>query len=147
MTELEKKNYHRFYRIKKFCKNSEAIENYDKWLQNPGKYDCHHRLETHNSDGSKRIVPLTRDELIAFDIYYNRPAEELIFLTKSEHQIIHFTGSHHSNDWKLKQSISNRNSPKQKRVFYRCIETDEVHCKREWVRLGFTNVHTSVKRN
>ena len=41
-------------------------------------WDRHHRLETHNSDGERRLVNLTVDELKALDMYYNRPAEELI---------------------------------------------------------------------
>lgn len=57
-------------------------DNFDGWC-------IHHRLETHNSDGEKRLVNLSRDELIALDMYYNRPANELVFLTASEHMKLH----------------------------------------------------------
>lgn len=57
-------------------------DNFDGWC-------IHHRLETHNSDGEKRLVDLSREELIVLDMYYNRPASELIFLTRSEHIKLH----------------------------------------------------------
>lgn len=68
----------------------EQIENYK--LAKKDNFDgwhIHHRLETHNSDGEKRLVNLSKDELIALEMYYNRPANELIFLTASEHRKIH----------------------------------------------------------
>lgn len=52
----------------------------------------HHRLETHNSDGERRDVQLTQDELIALGMYYDRPANELIFMTKADHNKIHTCG-------------------------------------------------------
>lgn len=66
------------------------IENYDKALaDNFEGWDIHHRLETHTSDSELRPVAITRDELIALDMYYARPASELIFLTRSEHTKLH----------------------------------------------------------
>lgn len=68
----------------------EQIENYE--LAKKDNFDgwhIHHRLETHNSDGEKRLVNLSRTELIALDMYYNRPANELVFLTISEHIKLH----------------------------------------------------------
>lgn len=68
----------------------EQIENYE--LAKKDNFDdwcIHHRLETHNSDGEKRLVNLSKTELIALDMYYNRPASELVFLTKSEHTKLH----------------------------------------------------------
>lgn len=68
----------------------EQIENYELAKEsNFNGWHIHHRLETHNSDGEKRLVYLSREELIALDMYYNRPANELIFLTKSEHMKLH----------------------------------------------------------
>lgn len=72
------------------CEDVTKVENYEKakadnfvnWVQ-------HHRLETHNSDGEKRLVQITAEELKALDMYYNRPAEELIWLTRAEHINIH----------------------------------------------------------
>ena len=71
---------------KQYCKEPEKIENYDKAKADNFKgWHCHHRLETHNLDGERRLVDITRRELIALNMYYNRPASELIFLTSKEH--------------------------------------------------------------
>ena len=71
---------------KQYCKEPEKIENYEKAkVDDFVGWECHHRLETHNSDGERRLVDITKKELIALGMYYNRPPEELIFLTASEH--------------------------------------------------------------
>jgi hypothetical protein len=57
-------------------------ENFKDWSR-------HHRFETHNSDGEKRLVNITVEELKALDMYYNRPAEELIWLRNKEHSKLH----------------------------------------------------------
>lgn len=78
--------------IKKICKDYIFIENYKDVISNPEtKYVCHHRFETHFSDGSSRPQSsfLSAEELKALDMYYNRPPEELIFMTASEHQKLH----------------------------------------------------------
>ena len=78
------------YGYKQYCKDFENIENYEKAkADNFVGWDCHHRLETHNSDGERRLVDITRRELLALDMYYNRPSSELIFLTRSEHKSLH----------------------------------------------------------
>jgi hypothetical protein len=75
------------------CEDISKIENYDKAIVDTNHiWDCHHRLETHNSDGERRLIDLLREELIVLDIYYHRPANELIFLTKSEHHSLHNKG-------------------------------------------------------
>ena len=72
--------------FEKFCKEPEKIENYEKAKADNFKgWECHHRLETHTSDGERRIVDITKKELISLGMYYNRPANELIFLTIKEH--------------------------------------------------------------
>lgn len=78
--------------ILKFCKDYTRIENYDKAVNDPDEtWLLHHRLETHFSDGIERPynAHLSRAELIGLDMYYNRPPEELIFLTRSDHSILH----------------------------------------------------------
>ena len=49
----------------------------------------HHRLETHNSDGVIRDIEITPEELKALNMYYNRPADEIIFLKRNKHREIH----------------------------------------------------------
>ena len=75
----------------KLCIDPAKIEGYERAISDPSdtRYHCHHRYETHTSDGIIRSVPLSRDELKALDMYYNRPAEELIILTAREHAQLH----------------------------------------------------------
>lgn len=88
--------------IVKLCKDFTKIENYENAVNDTTRiWDCHHRLETHNSDGERRIVDLTASELKALNMYFNRPADELIFLTKAEHSTLH----KHSEE--TRQKISN----------------------------------------
>lgn len=47
-------------------------------------WDCHHRKETDEG--------LSVAELIEQGLYWNRPASELIFLTRSEHMRLHHKG-------------------------------------------------------
>ena len=82
---------------KRFCKNPENIENYEKALaDNFVGWECHHRLETHNSDGIRREVDILSEELQALGMYWHRPASELIFLPISEHQSLHQKGKNNS---------------------------------------------------
>ena len=72
--------------FERYCKDYEKIENYQKALADNFKgWHCHHRLETHTPDGIRRDVDISHKELKALRMYYNRPAEELIFLTVKEH--------------------------------------------------------------
>ena len=94
---------------KYFCKEPEKIENYEKAKADNFKgWDCHHRLETHNSDGERRLVDITRKELVALRMYYNRPASELIFLPTSEHISLHRKGKLMSEEARKKLSEANK---------------------------------------
>ena len=104
-------------RYKLYCKKYQDIENYEKALKDNFKgWHCHHRLETHNSDGERRLVNISAAELLALGMYYNRPAEELIFLTASEHHSLHnkgekhpLYGKHHSEQSRKKMSEAKKN--------------------------------------
>lgn len=90
-----------------FCSNPKAIQNYGFAISDEKKmWECHHRLETHFADGTERPkkAQLSKEELIALDMYYNRPPEELIFLTVSEHQKLHNKGKQLSEETKRKMS-------------------------------------------
>lgn len=66
-----------------YCRANEfeQIANYELALaDNFIGWDLHHRLEEQG---------YTYKELIAKDLYYNRPASELIFLTHAEHTALH----------------------------------------------------------
>ena len=92
---------------KRFCKEPEKIENYEKAKADNFKGWCiHHRLQTWTSDGKRRDVDITAAELIALGMYYNRPPEELIFLTESEHHSLHMKGKPKTEESKKKLSAT-----------------------------------------
>ena len=99
-----------------FCRTPELIENYDKAIADTTQvWQCHHRLETHNSDGERRLVDISSAELIALDMYFDRPPEELIFLTQTEHVSLHKKekltqnkGKHASEETKKKMSEAHK---------------------------------------
>ena len=97
---------------KHYCKDYQNIENYQKALADNFKgWEVHHRLETHNSDGERRLVDITADELKALDMYWHRPAEELIFLTIYEHSRLHMKGKHLSEETKKKIGSAQKGRP------------------------------------
>ena len=103
------------HNFEKYCKDYENIENYQKALADNLKgWDCHHRLETHNSDGERRLVDITSDELKALDMYYNRPSSELIFLTKYEHSAYN-KGKQRSEEARKKLSEAHKNISEETR--------------------------------
>ena len=74
--------------VKRFCcEDLSLIENYELAVNDTTQtWDCHHRGE---------VLPcgrFSRDDLKKFGLYFNRPAAELIFLTKAEHIRLHFKG-------------------------------------------------------
>ena len=85
--------------VKVFCNGDiTQIENYEKALNDVTQtWDCHHRKETDEG--------LSVKQLIEQNLYFDRPANELIFLTKSEHVILHNTCRNVSDI--TKQNISN----------------------------------------
>ena len=86
--------------VYKYCNNDiTQIENYSQAMNDTTQtWECHHRFETD--------LNLTKQELIDKNLYYNRPANELIFLTKSEHTILHMSGKPMSEEIKRKISKS-----------------------------------------
>lgn len=63
------------------CEDISLIENYEEAINDSQMWVCHHRLGIELNKNWK--------ELEAIGLYENRPACELIFLTRSEHQRLH----------------------------------------------------------
>lgn len=105
--------------IRSFCiKDFSKIENYEKAVADKTQiWHLHHRLETHKykdrnrKEWIKRDENVSREELQAFGLYYNRPAEELIFVTHSEHRRLHNEGQQLSKETKQKISESLKGKP------------------------------------
>ena len=76
------------YAAKGYCKEDlSLIENYNKAVTDTTQvWDCHHRLEIQDD------IKLSKKELIDNRLYYQRPANELIFLTHSDHVKLHNAG-------------------------------------------------------
>lgn len=89
----------------KYCKDDiSLIENYDKAIADTTQvWDCHHRRETIYS----------RAELKEVGEYFDRPACELIFLTKIEHQKLHHLGKHRSAETRqnISESLKGKKNP------------------------------------
>ena len=81
---------------RKFCKDEiSLIENYEQAKADTTKiWHCHHRDEIRVLPSGMRVVR-TMEELKENGRYYNCPANELIFLTPSEHHYIHS----YKNNW------------------------------------------------
>lgn len=98
------------------CRTPELVENYDKAIADTAQtWQCHHRLETHNFDGERRLVDISSAELIALDMYFDRPPEELIFMTALDHKRLHnvgkevcWKGKHLSEETKAKMSAAKK---------------------------------------
>lgn len=72
------------HKFERYCKDYESIENYEAAKKDNFKnWVCHHR--------KGEFIPA--EELRALGLYYNRPAEELLFITVSEHSSLHNTGN------------------------------------------------------
>lgn len=93
-----------------YCIDPENIENYEKAKADNFKgWEIHHRLETHSSDGERRLVDISAAELKALGMYYNRPPEELIFLTKSEHSSLRKPSKETKK--KISEALKGENNP------------------------------------
>lgn len=89
-------------KFERYCKDITKVENYEKAVAVDFKgWVCHHKLELIATGG---VVDVDRQDLIDWGIYYNRPEDELIFLTRAEHNKIHHTGKKRSAETKRKMS-------------------------------------------
>ena len=79
-----------------YCKDPvESIEGYERAVNEPGRFVLHHRMEDQG---------YTKQQLIRMYMYYNRPAEELVFLSQSEYMRLRMVGKKHSQETRRKIS-------------------------------------------
>ena len=129
------------HNFKLYCKDYENIENYENALaDNFVGWYCHHRLETHNLDGERRLVDITADELKALGMYYHRPSNELIFLTPKEHNMLHNRGKVGPNKgktpWNKGVPMSNEQKNKLSEVKKGTHHSEETKMKMSETRKG-----------
>lgn len=117
--------------IKLFCKDDILlIENYDKAISDKTQtWHCHHRGEI------LCCGRFSREELKRFNLYYNRPACELIFLTNSEHVRLHTKGKPSCRKGKTCSAETKRKISEAKKNM-----SDETKIKMSKAKLGNTAV-------
>ena len=86
--------------LEAYCKDYTQIEHYEEALKSPLKYDLHHRREIAENKSRKDL----KDK----NLYFHRPATELIFLEHGEHQRLHKAGKPKSTETRRKMSEANR---------------------------------------
>lgn len=131
---------------KRYCSDIENVENFERAKADNFKgWQLHHRLETLTSDGKRRSVDITAAELKSLNMYFDRPAEELVFMTTKEHRQLHtegkqgywkdktnpMYGKHHSEETKKKLSEAAKGRPSPNKGKHLSEETrkklSEVH--------------------
>lgn len=71
------------YSVKLFCKEDPSlIQNYEKTINSDESWAIHHRFEMSKN--------LTATQLDNMNMYYDRPASELIYLPKKIHDKMHW---------------------------------------------------------
>lgn len=71
---------HQMQLLRKYCREPiEDIKGYEEALNSTEKYHCHHINE----------LTFTKYELVKMNMYYNRPASELVLIIELEHKHLH----------------------------------------------------------
>lgn len=104
------------------CEDLSLIENYNLAISDKSNvWVIHHRFEL-----DCPVYKASMKDLKNFGLYWNRPANELIFLTRQEHQSLHVKGIKRTEEHKQKLS-----------KLIRCIETGEIKSGIEWRKCGY----------
>ena len=90
------------------CEDLSLVENFDKANASEEVYAFHHRLETD--------LGVTRAWLKENNLYYNRPANELILVTKADHMKLHHKGKPKTEEHKAKIAESKLGKPRPRSV-------------------------------
>lgn len=115
-------------RLRRYCTNFKEIENYEEAVKSPERYDLHHRREIETLEDGTTVLRSAK-ELKDLDLYWHRPAEELIFLKHSEHSSI----PKHSEESKAKISASHSGD---KNHFYGKKLSEETRTKMSAAHIG-----------
>ena len=124
---------------RRYCTDPlDKIEHYEEALAEGFKCWCiHHRREI-KPDGTR----VSRQELKDNGLYYDRPANELVFMRLGEHRSLHNIGNkfclgyHHSEDHRRKNSLAHRgkhNSAEHRK------KIAEANCGMLWWNNGISN--------
>lgn len=90
------------------CEDISLIENYEAAINDETQtWHCHHRFEID--------LGLSMKELNDRNLYYNRPASELIFITKAEHHRLHNQGKNNPKNRKNPEAYMSETTIKERR--------------------------------
>lgn len=116
------------------------IENYEEAVKSPILWQCHHKNEIELNKSAK--------DLIEMGLYYHRPANELIFLTVSEHSKLHQTnnsnihnGEHLTDEHKRKISEAHKGKKHSKETKEKISNTIKKKPVRYWKDKNFSEEH------
>ena len=104
------------------CKDDiSLIENYDKAIADTSQvYVCHHKA------GILPCGRFSREDLKKFNLYWHRPANELIFLTKSEHIRMHAKVQNRGSSYRAAVSRGLHKSDKFKKAITKHNKSDKM---------------------
>lgn len=122
--------------LNNICKEDiSLVQNYEKAVDDTTQiWELHHRLG----------AVISRQDLIKMDLYYNRPAIELIFVTREQHNIIHHKGKIYpplSNETKLKISEACKG---ELNGFYGKNHSEETKKKMSEARIEYFKNHPEM---
>lgn len=103
--------------ITDFCKDYHLIENYEMAVNDKeNMWICHHK--------NGILLNKSKEELDEMGLYYNRPPEEFIFLTKHDHKSLHNSNLRQETRDKLSAASSG-----EKNGMYNKTHTEEARKK------------------
>ena len=125
------------------CEDISKIENYDKAIADTTQvWDCHHRLEL---IATGAVVDSTKQDLKDWDIYYDRPADELIFLTHKEHTALHMKGKTLSEETKRKLSEARKGKKRSEEAKKKISESMKGKLFSEEAKRNMSEAHKGKK--
>lgn len=134
-------------RAQKYCRDDiSKIENYEKAIADKSQtWDCHHRDEIRTLPSGITVIR-SKQDLIENGRYYNCPANELIFLTNTEHRKLHNTNM--SDETKKKMSETKKDTYQgEKNPFYGKTHSAETRQKMSEAKKGHTGYWTGKTRS